>query len=188
MSLFELIEGSLLPKRDQLIAQIHRIDYRTEEIHSVKTIIERDIRTEFAEILERLRAAEGSKLAILQHDIAILQKEIDKINDIVKSVNELTAKEAEPIEFLNRYQHLTDTIEFTLAMTFKTTIDVVADDLPMELFEIREKIEKMKGVQQVLSLKDQVILELIKRYQEARKKKIEDIKQGAKTEIDEWTK
>jgi palmitoyltransferase len=40
----QLIEKSLLSKRDKLLAQIHRIDYRMEEVKAVKTVIERDVR------------------------------------------------------------------------------------------------------------------------------------------------
>jgi palmitoyltransferase len=45
-----------------------------EEIKYIKTIIERDARQEFEALLERLRSAEGKKLAILNHDISELQK------------------------------------------------------------------------------------------------------------------
>ena len=49
---------------------ITKIEYRIEEIQYVKTIVERDIRLEFEGILERLRGAEGTKLAVLQHQIS----------------------------------------------------------------------------------------------------------------------
>ena len=47
------------------MAQVTRLDYRIEEIKSVKGIIERDIKNEYGGILERLNSAEGTKLAIL---------------------------------------------------------------------------------------------------------------------------
>jgi len=49
-----------------------QIEYRVEEIKYVKTIIERDARLEYEGLLDRLRSAEGTKLAILNHDIAEL--------------------------------------------------------------------------------------------------------------------
>lgn len=36
----------------------------------MKTVIDKDIRNEYGAIMERLRSAEGVKLAVLQHDIA----------------------------------------------------------------------------------------------------------------------
>lgn len=50
-------------------AQLHRVEYRIEEIKYVETIIERDTRVEFGGILERINSAEGVKLSILHHEI-----------------------------------------------------------------------------------------------------------------------
>lgn len=81
---------NLLDKRDQLLAQIHRIEYRMEEIKYVKLIIERDIRAEYGGLLERLKSAQGIKIAILQHEMAELQKDSDMINDLGAMFNEYT--------------------------------------------------------------------------------------------------
>jgi hypothetical protein len=43
------------------------LEYRIEEIRFVKGIIERDIRSEYSGILERLKGFEGVKLAKLSH-------------------------------------------------------------------------------------------------------------------------
>ena len=59
------IHHSLVPKRAQLIAQIVRLDHRIDEIKTVKSVIEKDIRNEYGAIMERLRSAEGVKLAVL---------------------------------------------------------------------------------------------------------------------------
>ena len=64
------IEKTLIPKRGQLVAQVTRLDYWIEEIKSVKGIIEWDIKNEYGGILERLNSAQGSKLALLQHDLS----------------------------------------------------------------------------------------------------------------------
>jgi len=184
----QVITGSILGKRDQLIGQVHRIDQRLEEIKHVKTIIERDVRAEFGGMLERLRSSEGIKLAVLQHEIAHLQRDVDKINDIVNVVNELTGEKGDPIDFLLRCRHLTDTIEYTVAKPFKTTIDVVPYDLPRELGEQREKIEKMKVVTDILAMKDGVIFQLIKKYKEEEEKISAELNKTAQDEIDEWAK
>lgn len=41
------------------------MEYRIEEIRYVKSIIERDARAEYAGIIERLKSAEGQKVAVL---------------------------------------------------------------------------------------------------------------------------
>ena len=83
------IQNSLVPKRAQLIGQIVRLDHRLDEIKTVKSVIERDIRNEYAGIMERLRSAEGVKTAVLQHDIAEVQKDITRIDEILMFMEEI---------------------------------------------------------------------------------------------------
>lgn len=61
------IEHNLLPKREEILAQIHRIEYRIQEIKYMAFVIERDCRAEMNGILDRLKQAEGLKQAKLQH-------------------------------------------------------------------------------------------------------------------------
>ena len=83
------IHQSLVPKRAQLIGQIVRLDHRLDEVKTVKSVIERDIRNEYAGIMERLRSAEGVKTAVLQHDIAEIQKDITRIDEILMFMEEI---------------------------------------------------------------------------------------------------
>ena len=55
----------------------------------MKSVIERDIRNEYAGIMERLRSAEGVKTAVLQHDIAEVQKDITRIDEILMFMEEI---------------------------------------------------------------------------------------------------
>jgi hypothetical protein len=59
------IHQSVVPKRAQLIAQIVRLDHRIDEVKTVKSVIEKDIRNEYGAIMERLRSSEGVKMAVL---------------------------------------------------------------------------------------------------------------------------
>lgn len=93
------IHQSLVPKRAQLIGQIVRLDHRLDEIKSVKGVIEKDIKNEYAAISERLRAAEGVKLAVLQHDIAEVQKDITRIDEVLMTMEEITTNDQ--VEQLN---------------------------------------------------------------------------------------
>lgn len=188
MNTHQAIFGSLAPKREQLMVQAQRIDHRLEEIKHVKGMIERDVRSEFGGMLESLRSAEGVKLAVLQNEIANLQRDIDKINDIVNTVNELADEKADPIDFLLRCRHLTDTTEFTVAKPFKTTIEVVPYDLPRDLARQREKIEKMKVAQEIIDMKDHLIFELLNRLNEEEEKAAADMNKAAQEEINEWSK
>jgi palmitoyltransferase len=76
-----------------LIGQIVRLDHRLDEIKAVKGVIERDIRNEYAAIMERLRSAEGVKSAVMQHDIAEVQKDITRIDEILMFMEDVSTHE-----------------------------------------------------------------------------------------------
>lgn len=86
------IHSNIVPKRAQLIGQIVRLDRRLDEIKQVKTVIERDIRNEYGAIMERLRSAEGVKLAVLQHDIAEIQKDITRIDEVLMAMEDIAGQ------------------------------------------------------------------------------------------------
>ena len=88
------IHESLVPKRAQLIGQIVRLDHRLEEIKTVKNVIERDIRNEYAGVMERLRRSEGEKTAVLQHDMAEVQKDITRIDEILMFMEDIANGDA----------------------------------------------------------------------------------------------
>ena len=122
------IHQSLVPKRAQLIGQIVRLDHRHDEIKTVKSIIERDIRNEYAGIMERLKSAEGVKTAVLQHDIAEVQKDITGIDEVLMFMEKISTAQvsaadpsAAPVQstpdvigFLHGYRQLHENIEHSI--------------------------------------------------------------------------
>ena len=73
-----------------------RLDHRLDEIKTVKSVIERDIRNEYAGIMERLRSAEGVKVAVLQHDIAEIQQDITRIDEILMFMEQIATQPGAP--------------------------------------------------------------------------------------------
>jgi ribosome-binding protein aMBF1 (putative translation factor) len=67
-----------------------RLDTRLDEVKSVKQVIERDIRNEYAGIIERLKSAEGVKTAVLSHDLSEVQQDITRIDEILMFMEEIT--------------------------------------------------------------------------------------------------
>ena len=108
-----------------------RLDHRLDEIKTVKNVIERDIRNEYAGIMERLRSAEGVKTAVLQHDIAEVQKDITRIDEILMFMEEIAVGEPKEtdqppnpseqskgpaqIAFLHSFRQLNDNIEYAVS-------------------------------------------------------------------------
>lgn len=197
-ALKRVVETRLIPKRQELIAQMQRIDNRIEKIKYVKNMIEKDIKAEFAATLDKLRMAEGAKTAILLHSISDYQKEVDKIDDLTALVLQLTKENIDPTDLLIRMRQVADEIELTSARPIKKEIDVTPD-LPMDLEVQRENLEKMKIAQEIIDFKDNVITQLIvnkeDKYDQLKKELKEnydklkaDIEARTKTEIDGWLK
>lgn len=116
------MNGNLIEKKEQLLAQVHRVEYRIEEIKYVKTVIERDIRAEYNGMLERLRYADGVKVAVLQHEIHELQKDLEKINELGESFMRLTSRTSDPIHFLLKSRAIYEGIEVLISKVFKGII------------------------------------------------------------------
>lgn len=89
-TLNKTIHDSLVPKRTQLVGQIVRLDTRLDEVKTVKQVIERDIRNEYAGVIERLKSAEGVKTAVLSHDLSEVQQDITRIDEILMFMEEIT--------------------------------------------------------------------------------------------------
>ncbi len=116
-----LVNKNLLSRLDQLTANIQHIEMNIDEIKSVKGQIERDIRTEYSNIIEQLRSEEGKKLAILQYESSILHKEMNKIEDIINVVNDVNYNDSpDMIAFLLKYKQLQETIEICLSKQVKS--------------------------------------------------------------------
>jgi hypothetical protein len=184
-----LVQKSLISKLDQLTNQIQMIEFHIEEVKNVKNNIERDIRTEYSQMIENLRGEEGKKLAILQYDSAILQKEINKIQDIINVVNDINMSESpDMIAFLLRYKQLNETVEMSIVKPFKKNIEVSTEDFPRELDEQREKLQGFEKMKKLLKAKDDIIWNLIQEKKLKDEKEIMKLKEKTQNEVAEWAK
>lgn len=201
------IKNTLIPKRTQLIAQITRVDYRIEEIKTVKGIIDRDIKNEYGGVIERLNSAEGVKLAILQHDIAEVQKDVNRIDEILQHLDELNgsapvsvfpapqmpeaqqpigAQGMNMIGFLSKYKKLQEDVDYCITKQFKVDISVIPNDLPRELAEKRVKLEEHNKQKDLLKQKNDIILKLVEE-KKVREHTIKDeLDKQTRREITQW--
>lgn len=210
------IHQSLVPKRAQLIGQIVRLDHRLDEIKAVKGVIEKDIRDEYAAIMARLKSAEGVKLAVLQYDIAEVQKDITRIDEILMSMEEIASGDPQELQmqntsmqggtnpgsmvspplpvgpdqlqFLHKYRQINDNIEYAVTKHFKVDVEVLPNDLPRELAERRVLMDHYEEQRKLLKFKDDVIYKL---SQELKKKYDyfqDEFDKETRNEMNEWAK
>jgi hypothetical protein len=116
-----MVNKSLLNKLEQLTTEIQYCELNINEIKGVKNTIERDIRTEYSSVIENLRSEEGKKLAILQYESSVLQKEIIKIEDIINTINVVNYSETpDMIAFLLKYKTINESVESCLSKPTKS--------------------------------------------------------------------
>lgn len=162
------------------MAQVHRIEYRLEEIRRVKLMIERDMKSEFSAMNERLNAACGAKVAMLEHDIAELHGDLDRINHVIGAVDNSSH---DMIGFLQKSAELRDTLEVSITKPFRTDIEVSPDDLPRELAGIREMVRQFPAMQALVAFKDELIWKLL--HEQAGEGEIDEQSQK---ELAEWAR
>lgn len=179
------LSSGLLNKRDLLLAQIHRISHRMDEIHYVKSIIEKDIKGEFGGIIDRLKSAEGKKVAVIQNEMAHLQSDIDRIESISNHYEQI---KGDRIQFLLRSRNFREEVENILLKAFKTEIDQTPYDLPRELKDLREKLERKTVANQLLRFKDEVIWRLFNERKNRETESVEKFNQSVAQEIESWAK
>lgn len=169
--------------------QTQLIEFHIEDVKNAKNNIERDIRSEYSQLIESLRGEEGKKLAILQYESSILQKEVNKIQDIVNTVNDINMSDSpDMIAFLLRFKQINENVELSLAKPFKKSIDVPIDDFPRELDERRLKLEKYEKLKRLIKAKDDIIWNLIQERKAREEKEVLKLKEKTHNEISEWAK
>lgn len=115
------VQKNLIYKLDELTNQIGIFEMKIDDVKNTKNSIEREIRTEYSGMIENLRSEEGKKLAILQYESAILQKELNKIHEIINQINEINYSEnPDMVNFLLKSKHYQETIEESLTKPIKS--------------------------------------------------------------------
>jgi hypothetical protein len=181
-----LFQKCLVQKRDQLFAQSYRLDYRMEEIKYINSIIQKDIRTEYGGILQRLKAVEGHKLALLQHEMSNLQLNSELINEILTSFIADTKKDVNPLRFMVKLGIMKANIDQIMTKPFRKDIEVFPNDMPRELMEFREKVEGCRKQEALVSMKDQVIWNLVSQKKNIAKNAVKNLDGAASEEVKRW--
>lgn len=198
------IHQSVVPKRAQLIAQIVRLDHRIDEVKTLKNVIEKDIRNEYGAIMERLRSAEGVKMAVLQHDIAEVQKDITRIDEILMTMEDIAAggqptqsmmsttpsggSPPDLVGFLHKYRQINENIEYASTKQFKVEIDVLPNDLPRELAERRVLLEHYEEQRRLLKFKDDVIWKMSQELKKKYDYYQDEFDKETRHEMNEWAR
>ncbi|OMJ93973.1 hypothetical protein SteCoe_2879 [Stentor coeruleus] len=156
-STYQLLNSHIFPKRDQLKSQIGKINSKLDEVRAAKGLIEKDMKTEFSAMNERLNSSFGTKVALLEYDVLELQSDLDRIDYVINNIH---GANSDITGFLSKYTEIRDTTDLILAKPFRTEIDVDSNSLPKELIEIRENVVQYPALKNLLETKDEIIWKL----------------------------
>ena len=169
--------SQLLQKREQLVAQMARVEYRLDEVSTTYNLINRDIQVEYQAVHGRLEQAFNKKKALLQYQLDLVfedTRKVDEILSVLKNYRQpynlqsfghmgggggelLQGGDPLMLQFLLDYRRLNVALEHSLTKTINTAIDVTVIDFPRELALRRARDEKIHKLQEMLDAKDELI-------------------------------
>ena len=202
--LSSIVNKNLLCKYEATVNQVAYLDYLSEQVKLVKGGIEREIRNYYSEMIDELNSVEGKKLAVINYESSILQKDMNKMNEIINYFNELGSGNADPdmISFLLRFKQLNEMIEIQIAKPIKTNVSVDLNDFPNRIEEQKLKYSKVDKYEKILKLKDDIIWKIcndkkinhsdveeeIEKMKLLKDNELNQFKEKSKNEIEEWAK
>lgn len=173
-----LLTTHLFNKKEQLLARLHRTEYRLEELKRVELLTVRDTKGEFQAILDRLSASSNLKEAMLANELTELQNDLGRIDYINAAI------ETGPTDvtmFLSQFPKLKSAAEFAASKAFKTLIEVTPEDLPNELTRLSECVDDQEAFTHLTTFKDEVLWRLLHEQTGAG-----NIREEAKKELNQW--
>ena len=179
-SIYQLLNSKLIPKREFLKAQMRKTEFALEDFNRTKQAIERDIKSEFCAMNERLNAAHGSKVALLTHSIKGIKEDLVRINE----VSEKLEKSGEDmVGFMTNFRQLEESLDLSLNKPVGGAAEVSPQDLPRELEEVRTILENYSALEGLNACKNQIIWKLL-----SQTSKHTPFEEPAQKEIAEWAK
>lgn len=173
-----MLTTHLFNKKEQLLARLHRTEYRLEELKRVELLTIRDTKAEFQAILDRLNASCNLKEAMLANELTELQSDLGRIDYINTSIE--TGQTDMPL-FLSQFPKLRSAAEFAVSKQFKTLIEVAPEDLPNELARLAECVDDREAYTNLTAFKDEVLWRLL--HERAG---TGSIREEAKSELNHW--
>ncbi|CAD8096260.1 unnamed protein product [Paramecium sonneborni] len=174
------VSQNLLPKRQEIIEQVQKIDNRIDEIKYQSQKIENMTREECEIIIDKLKTVENQKLQILYHDKNQLLRDIDQIDAIQQRISQFQDFDSQ--KNLDLYEN----IERLSRKRIKKQIDIYPDDLPQDLIQLRQLLQQNQMLQKLMDFKNEVIWKLFNDSQIESRKIREELERQANQEFQEW--
>ena len=180
----------LMNKVTELNYNNNNIDEIISKIKYGKKNIERELRSQFALLSEKVKSVEGKRLAVLSYESSQLQNQYNAILDIINYVNDISSSESpDIIGFLLRYRQIIEQIDKIVDKPVKEKIDLsMIGDFPNDLSERHRKLAEYDKIVKELKARDETIWGLLQEKKENERKIIITEQEKSKNDISEWVK
>lgn len=134
---------------------------------------------------------------MLQSDSSILQKDLNRINDVISFVKDVNNTETpDMVAFLLRFRKINETVELCLAKQPKSiynlyneeNIDVKVSDFPREIETRNKKLELFEKMKKLVNIKDEIIWSVIQENRKFSNQETIKLQEKHYNEIVEWNK
>lgn len=149
-------------KNQQILNQLYQLNDYSKKIKNIENELEKYIRNELFRLIQNLELSEGQKLAVINYERANLEKELNKIIEIIDYINETGIDDSPDMtNFLLKYKKLSNQIEESISKPINTDTDVNIKDFPREFKDQEIKIEQFDKIEKLLSFKDELIWKIL---------------------------
>ena len=202
----------LAPRREQLSQLRHLILQRSDEIKQVTDSIAKETAADADSIIDRLKAAETLKHAVLQQQLNECLAELESVDHLVDKItagseaaavtsnlsnfkhlsshalNSSLDGEVGMVGFIQLYPELSSAIDRLVARPINVKIDLVSDDLPREMSERNEVVRRCDRYEQALAVKDQMLWQMLKEKEgwDEKLNKEQEMNKEYANEMSEW--
>lgn len=159
-----LMNGPVALVRKRVLSVIEALETNAGRIRAARATIERDTRNDADGIIERLRAAERAKLAVLQSEMARAAVVLAQVQDLTADVARAGAPQdpAERRALAAALPVLADRASRVSALHVDDPPTVDHTDLPTETAQRRTRLARSSALERVVAVKDALCWSLLR--------------------------
>ena len=180
----------LMNKLGELNYYNNRVNELTEKVNKAKKDLEREIRTQYTALSEKIKDIEGKRNAILSFETSQLQYDSNNIQDINNYIIDVQSKKGPSmISFLLQFPQLQSKIERLLEKPLKEKIDLSnIENYPNDLEERHKILEDYDKIKKKLESKNDDIWKILNEKKQKEKNILDNAKKRSMEQIEEKAK
>ena len=183
-----LLMNAAQNKRDFSEREIAKMKGLVREVHESRQEIEQEAREYFVGMTDRLDRKFRVKMAVLNVQCEALSKDLEDIDRLKKLVEEQAKPGRSKVELMRLIPIHRENISYIMTKPLDKEIKEAPYDLPRELFDLRQELERMGEYDMLIAFKDRIIVEMSLESMGKTQATRKVVEIEGRDEIGEWTK